>query len=201
MHKSLQVAPLAGIALFFILYIIAAYLYPGGTNFDKTTKGFSMRYNYWCDLMDHTAYNGEVNPGRTIAIAATALVCACIGLLCYYFPLVFGVPSPLSWVIQWSGIISMTVFLFLFTKWHNQVILVASPLAGIALFTILIALFNLQEWPLLYFAVYCFLLSLANFIIYQTGWRLSDLPVLQKILFASIAIWAAMLNILILKKA
>lgn len=159
-----------------------------------------MRHNYWCDLMDHTAYNGEVNPGSTIAIVATAFVCGSIGILCYYFPLALQVQEPLSWVIQWSGIISMTVFLFLFTKWHNQVILVASPLAGIALFTILIALFNLQEWPLLYFAIVCFLLSLANFVIYQTGWMLSILPVLQKILFASIAIWAALVNVLIIKK-
>jgi hypothetical protein len=201
MYKGLQVAPLAGIALFFVLYIAAAYMYPGGTKYDKTTKGFSMRHNYWCDLMDRTAYNGELNPGSSIAIAATVLMCGCIGLLCYFFPLVLGVPSPLSWVIPTSGIASMVVFVFLFTQWHNQVILVASPLAGIALFTILIALFNLQEWTLLYFAVYCFLLSLANFVIYQTNWMLIILPALQKILFVSIAIWAAMLNVLILKRA
>src|SRR3954449_6164304 len=62
--------PLFGIILFLLLYFIATLYYPGGAQFDKTTKGFSWTQNYWCNLLNENAINGLPNPARPIAITA-----------------------------------------------------------------------------------------------------------------------------------
>ncbi|MFN7116301.1 MAG: hypothetical protein ACK4TA_05840, partial [Saprospiraceae bacterium] len=57
----LRLTPLVGIVLFLVLYIVAAFYYPGGSNADHSAKGFSIVHNYWCDLLAIGAKNGQIN--------------------------------------------------------------------------------------------------------------------------------------------
>ena len=78
--------PIAGIFLFFVLYIFAASKYPGGSQADDFSIGFDWFHNYWCDLMKEVAYNESKNPARPIAIAATFLLSFSISLFSIQFP-------------------------------------------------------------------------------------------------------------------
>ncbi len=69
-RKILVLLPLYGIFLFFLLYVVAASLYAGGSQVDKTAKGFSLMHNYWCDLLADKAQNDESNAAQPIAISA-----------------------------------------------------------------------------------------------------------------------------------
>jgi len=67
--------PLFGALLFIIFYIIAITLYPGGSQADISSKGFSWMNNYWCNLLNEKAMNGEYNTARPFAIAGMLLLC------------------------------------------------------------------------------------------------------------------------------
>lgn len=47
--------PPTGILIFFMLYVVAALLYPGGSQADKASTGFSWMNNYWCNLLNEKA--------------------------------------------------------------------------------------------------------------------------------------------------
>lgn len=63
----LVIIPFTGILLFILLYLLAALLYPGGSQVNSNSKGFSWLNNYWCNLLNYKAINGEYNAGRNAA--------------------------------------------------------------------------------------------------------------------------------------
>ena len=60
----LLLLPYAGMAIFVILYVIAALEYPGGSYAEPNVEGFSFWHNYLCDLLDKRAINGSINTAR-----------------------------------------------------------------------------------------------------------------------------------------
>ena len=50
-----------GIFIFIIFNILAMFLYPGGTYLDSTSEGYHFFYNFFSNLGEWTARNGEVN--------------------------------------------------------------------------------------------------------------------------------------------
>jgi len=50
-----------GISVFVIFNTIAMFLYPGGTYLDSTTEGYQFFYNFFSNLGEWTARNGEIN--------------------------------------------------------------------------------------------------------------------------------------------
>src|SRR5829696_8591889 len=77
--------PLAGIMLFVILYIFAAILYPGGSQADKRSIGFSWLNNYWCNLVNEKAINGQVNIAQPLAIFAMFILGLSLAVFWYQF--------------------------------------------------------------------------------------------------------------------
>jgi hypothetical protein len=45
------------LSVFLITIWLAAYLYPGGTWFDRQSPGFSFWGNFWCDLLHERSFN------------------------------------------------------------------------------------------------------------------------------------------------
>ena len=67
--KSIWVlTPIFGTIVFVVLYIVATLLYPGGSQVDKNSIGFSWTNNYWCNLLNDNAINGQHNPAKPIAM-------------------------------------------------------------------------------------------------------------------------------------
>jgi hypothetical protein len=67
-------APLFGTIVFVCLYLLAAAYYPGGSQADPNAKGFSWLNNYWCNLLNENAMNGQHNSARPMAVTAMAVL-------------------------------------------------------------------------------------------------------------------------------
>ncbi len=59
--RNVNILAFAGIALFFILIIIAMFFYPGGIRDDPSIQGYSFWGNTFSDLGRLTAWNGDLN--------------------------------------------------------------------------------------------------------------------------------------------
>lgn len=193
--------PLAGIILFLLLYIVAAFLYPGGSKTDPQARGFSLLHNYWCDLFDVLAHNGTVNPSRPIAIGAMVILTTSFGLLWYFLQRLFDAGNKRQRIMQWTGMGSMFIFTFLFTRYHEVVIHVSGLLGGIALVLTFMELYRNGEQRLFRLGLVCLALSCFNYCIYETGTGLFLLAGAQKLTFLVFFIWAALLNIGLYQKS
>ncbi len=72
--KIILLLPFLAISAFIVLYILAAYFYPGGNDANKSQIGFDILQNYWCDLLGGQAKNGAPNPSRPIAIGVMIIL-------------------------------------------------------------------------------------------------------------------------------
>lgn len=196
----LLLTPLFGICSFILLYIIAAYLYSGGSKFDKEAQGFSLIHNYWCDLFDVAAHNGLPNPSRPIAIAAMLVLTSSFGLLWWLLPHLFDSTNKKQKIIQYAGISSMIISAFLFTSYHEEVINFGGLLGGLALTLTFIELYKFKQRRLFIIGVLCLALSCFNYVIYETGFALFLLASIQKITFLVFFVWAGMMNVALYKK-
>lgn len=192
--------PLYGVSIFLFLYVLAALLYPGGSQFDKHSTGFSLTQNYWCNLLNERAINGHPNPARPIAIAAMFVLCITLALFWYFFPahLHFKRRSRLS--MQLSGLASMITVVFLFTGYHDMVITIASLFGLIALSGTMAGLYKLG-WKSLFRMGWfnIILVALNNLLYYNTGLN-PWLPLVQKITFLSFLLWLSLICIKLYRK-
>lgn len=192
--------PLWGIALFIVLYIVATFYYPGGSQADKHSTGFSWTQNYWCNLLMYKAINGQDNPARPIALAGMLVLCLSLSLFWYLFPLYTDLPKALRLSIQVCGITSMVITMFLFTGFHDSVINVASAIGLVAIVGVYIALYKMKWHALFWMGIFNLGLVVVNNILYYGNGLLIYLPVVQKISFASFLIWICLIDIRLYRK-
>lgn len=193
--------PLVGCSLFVLLYIIAACLYPGGSNTDKTARGFDVLHNYWCDLLGPVAKNGEHNPGWRVAMWAMSVLCVALAVFWWIVPRLFERSRWYKILIAYPGIISMAIAPFLFTQYHDLIINLASIPGIIALATTFTALYRHRSYKLFVFGLACLFLIGANNYVYYTGQWLYVLPVLQKITFLLVMTWMGIITWVIYARA
>lgn len=186
--------PLAGIGLFFLLYLLAATLYPGGSQANSTAKGFSWLHNYWCNLLNQKAINGQPNAARPVAIAGMLVLCFSMAAFWWLFAQLNFKNTWLK-VMQYSGIISAITGTFLFTSYHDWIINLSGILAIFAFAGTFIGLYKNGWKSMFWFGMLNIaLIALNNFIYYSTG-LLYMLPVVQKITFLSFLLWIGIINI------
>ncbi|MBN8676119.1 MAG: hypothetical protein J0L56_18450 [Chitinophagales bacterium] len=180
--------PALGIGLYVLLYIIATFLYPGGSDINRAAAGFSWQHNYWCELMADYAQNGQVNTARPVAITAMFLLGISLTLFWYFASFLFRSRSPGRILIRYAGILSMLTMVFLLFAEHDPVINTAGALGMTALITVTIGLYKKRNYTLAAMGILCVLLSALNNYIYFTN-ELYYLPVIQKISFAVFLFW------------
>ncbi len=173
-----------GFSLFVLLYVWAAMLYPGGSNAEHWSKGFSLLDNYWCDLMRDTAKNGAVNPARPVAVVAWVVLCLSLGAFWFFLPRLFAQASGIHKVIQYFGITAMVIATFLFTSYHDLIISLAGFYIAIALIATFIELKKEKYIDLYRLGLFCFFMALLNYIMYTTHFLIPKLPVIQKVTYA-----------------
>lgn len=175
--------PIIGIGLFLLLYVLAALMYPGGSNTEQLSGGFSVQNNYWCDLMENTAKNGSVNTARPVAISAWIILCLSLGLFWVNLPRLFNKRSIDHKVIQYAGTLTAAIAIFSFTKFHDIVIDLAGVFGTITSIAAFIELKKGKYYDLLSLAMFCYFLGVVNYFLYTTNLFISQLPVLQKITY------------------
>jgi hypothetical protein len=194
-------APVFGILLFVVLYIIASFFYPGGSQADKNSMGFSWTNNYWCNLLNENAINGQHNPAKPIAMIGMFVLCFTLAFFWLLFPEQINSGRFVNRTIQVSGTLAMTTAFFLFTDIdHDSITNIASVFGLIATIGIFIGLYKTRWYGLLAFGLLNILLVALNNYIYHNKELIIYLPVIQKISFATFLTWVCSIDISLFRR-
>jgi hypothetical protein len=202
-HKKIWVlTPIFGTILFVVLYVVATLFYPGGSQVDKNSIGFSWTNNYWCNLLNKKAINGQHNPAKPIAMTAMFVLCLTVTFFWFLFPRQINIGKFAKFAIQISGTLAMTIALFLFTNIdHDLIINIASFFGLIATFGTFIGLYKTKWYGLFVFGLLNLLIiGLNNYVYYKKG-LIIYLPIIQKISFATFLVWVCSVDINLYRKA
>jgi phage shock protein PspC (stress-responsive transcriptional regulator) len=193
--------PGIGICLFVVCYIIAAILYPGGSQYDAAAKGFSILHNYWCNLLNEKAINGMYNPGRPFALLGMGFLSIAITLFWYFLPIHLN-RSPLRRLtVQVSGALAGIAGFFIFGDAHDMLINLAFLFGLVAITETFIGLYTLK-WKMLFgFGLFNILLVILNNILYYNKDLLYYLPSVQKFTFLSFLLWMFCINFRLARNA
>jgi hypothetical protein len=185
----IMLLPIAGFVAFIILYFVAASVYPGGSDVNKQSAGFSWQHNYWCELMAPDADNGATNTSRPIAITAMIILAASIGLCWYFTATLFTNKKKGRWLVTYPGILSMALLFFLFTGEHDKTINFSGGFGLLALIASLVIIFQHRQYLLFGLGIVCLILCAANNYIYYCNRFFDYLAIIQKITFAFFLWW------------
>jgi len=195
LSKLLELFPTVGIVLYFVLFYVAAGMYPGGSQANLRSSGFSWLHNYWCELMNHEAMNGQPNPGAVYATIAMISAGSAIGVFFYRLPRYLKTTVARARVIKVSAAITGLSGVMLFGDYHNPALLCFS-LATLVTFVIALAIL-LENSRQIFFAIglLSLILTQANNVMYYLRLGIEHLPWFQKIAIAAVLIWVAVMNI------
>jgi hypothetical protein len=185
----LPYVPAAGVVSFYVLYAIAALLYPGGSYEDRNEPGFSLIRNYFCDLLDAEAKNGEPNPGRGVGFVAAALIVPTLVLFWHYVVELYPEQRILRVTTRVAGFSSALATLFLLTPFHDSAVEMGGGFGIVAFFAVLIALPRAEHGLLFAGGLAALVMSAVCFFIWRTGIGLPALALLQKLAFALFLTW------------
>ncbi len=179
-----------------IFYFIATLLYPGGSQADKNSVGFSWINNYWCNLLNENAINGQPNPAKPVAMTGMFILCFTLSIFWFLFSKYIFVGKQLKLIIQISGIISMIIASLLFTNINHDLITNLASLFGlIATIGTYIGLYKSRWYGLFAFGLFNLILVGLNNYVYYTKGYIIYLPVIQKISFASFLFWVCCIDL------
>lgn len=193
-RKLWVLIPLFGSLVFILLYLIAAILYPGGSQANKYSSGFSWTDNYWCNLLNTNAINGDPNPGRPFGMASALVLSVTLIIFWWMFPRILNFARAGKLMIQVSGASSMMVVLFLSSRYHDTILNIAVLLSLFALAGTFMGLYKMKWYSLFVFGAFNLLLVVVNNMIYYSG-DLDNLPVIQKITFLSFLLWICLIDL------
>lgn len=197
-----MLTPIFGTLVFVALYIVATLLYPGGSQVDKNALGFSWINNYWCNLLNENAINGQHNPAKPVAMTGMFILCLTLIFFWFLFPRHISVSKNLKLIIQISGTIAMSIAFFLFTNInHDLVTNLASIFGLIATVGVFVGLYKAKWLKLFTFGLLNILLVVLNNYVYYTKGLIIYLPVIQKISFAAFLIWICCIDINLFRMA
>lgn len=194
-NKALVFLILAGISIFILFFMIAAAHYPGGSNFNSTSVGYSWKENFWCELLGQSAKNSMPNSSRPYAL--TGMICLSVGVSAFWWLVTQDLfrNRSIKLAVRSFGILSMILSSFIFSHYHDLFIF-GSVISGSIAF---IFLFN-ELWKrnkIIPFTsgITFLVLIFINCFIYLTGFGELWLPSLQKLTFLYTLIWISYISI------
>lgn len=186
--------PFYGICLFVLFYYISASFYPGGSWADKNAAGFSWLNNYFCDLLDEKAKNGQYNSARPVAVISWLVLCLTLSVFWYLIPKLLLISAKAKRIIQFCGIGAMFTASFLFTSLHDIVTHLSGLFGFIALGVTFSGLYKSRFTSFFYTGLFCMVLMGLNYYIMLGNVFSNHLPVIQKITFLLVLLWIFLLN-------
>lgn len=176
------------LALAFVCLSIAAFLYPGGSQANLQSVGFSLADNYLCNLFGAQAMNGTHNPGRLWAFAGMFLMCVGFGAFFYRVSAKIQHRSS-ALIIRYSGMASMFFAFLVITPYHDLMVTFMVVSGMLAVFYLSVFVFRMRSWFWGILTAACLLLVYFDTFLYYSSLWLEILPGLQKINYVLIIIW------------
>ena len=199
--KSLfRLLPTIGILIFIGLYVYAATLYPGGSQADINSVGFSWRHNLWCNLMSETSLNGQENPASPVALLGMVILCTSMTIFFFYFSNYFVKNRIWKRTIKIAGTLAMGSAVFIFTEYHDIMTTILSIAGVIGIIGIIRALHKNRLTFFKVSGVICMAIVGVNNLFYYNENFIDYLPIIQKLGFILILSWTIGLNFKMINK-
>ena len=193
--------PLFGTIIFACLYFVATLFYPGGSQVDQDSKGFSWINNYWCNLLNESAMNGQHNFAKPIALTAMCILCFTLAYFWYIFSRRAYLKRSNRLMVQVAGTFAMITCVFIFTGFHDTIVNMAGFFGMIAMTGTFIGLYKLNWKSLFWLGIFNLVLIIVNNILYYGEGLKLYLPLVQKITFLFFLIWICLIDINLFRKA
>ncbi|OYY23952.1 MAG: hypothetical protein B7Y69_03295, partial [Sphingobacteriia bacterium 35-40-8] len=194
--KFQLVLPISGIIAFAVFYVLASLQYPGGSQADPQSIGFSWMNNYFCNLLSPIAINGQANVGQPFALFSLLVLALSLALFWWSFPNYLPLSQFQTKIIRIAGVSSMIIACLLFTNINHDVITNTASLFGlIAILTSMWAIYQNKLMGIFIFGLFNLFLVLINNWLYYDASLIKYLPLVQKISFASVLIWIIWINL------
>ncbi len=189
--------PVFGLLVYLTLFLLAVQQFPGGSINVPGDEGFDYFHNFLCDLTLHTTENGQLNPARPMAILGH--LCLSFGMITFFYilPQIFSKTNRNTWLIRWVGVLSMAIFILMFTEQHDLIVTLTGLLGSVALIPFFIELKSFENRGMKILAYLCFVGSILVFISFETKIGFYYLPFFQKIIFLLDAWWVIWVSILV----
>lgn len=187
--KARYLMPVLGVVLFGVLYVAATRYYPGGSQEHTNSSGFSWVHNYWCNLLNEKAINGQLNGGMPIARTGMAILGWSLSLFWLLFSGYAGLTKTFGRVVWLSGSFSMLLGFFIFTSAHDWLVNAAGLLGAIAVVGTFVGLRKLRWQTWIYWGYGILILVVVNNVCYHSAALIYYLPVVQKVTFVYVLFW------------
>lgn len=175
--------------MFALIYVFAANLYPGGSQADLTHPGFDWVHNYWCNLTNLNAMNGQPNAARPYAVAGLWILCGGLGIFFFQFGNTVDFGKGWKRMVQISGILSVSLAALVFTRFHDLITILASIAGLFSLIGIVVGISKNKFRGFQWTGGMCVLLLLVNNVIYYAEAGIEWLPLIQKFTFLGVLLW------------
>ena len=200
MNRIYPILPIVGMGAYLIVFSIAATMYPGGSINVPDDVGHSFFHNFLCDLMNPITQSEIVNPARPLAIVAHLILSATMISFFYFLPETFSQQNKNTKLVRIFGMLSMTVFIFMYTSHHDNIVIATAIIGTIALIPFFIELRKHPHVGLKRLAILCYLLSVLVFFIFVSKIGFYYLPIIQKITFGFDAWWVIWVCLIVYRK-
>lgn len=162
-----------------VLIVIATSLYPGGSISDSSSVGFIWSKNFFSNLFQEKAINGEPNTGRVWALIGMAIHCIGDGLFFIRMARVIA-EKHTKLVLSVVGYGNIAFNFGIATPLHDVMVTISSTLSLLGLFYITVLIFRTKLHVLKVCCAACMLLFYYTLFLYGTGdW--GWLAIMQKV--------------------
>ncbi|MEM8568047.1 MAG: hypothetical protein AAGF85_16415 [Bacteroidota bacterium] len=192
--------PITGMVLYLAMFTYTTTLYPGGSMNYPEMAGHSFFHNLLCDLNGTKAINGALNPARPMSIASHIVLSITMILFFYTLPDIFEGQNRNTKLVRIFGVLSMIVFILMFTEYHDRIVVLVAVLGTLALVPFFIEVLKYPNAPLKRWAYLCYLMSVVVFVIFITKIGYYYLPFLQKVTFVLDAVWVIWVCLIVNEK-
>jgi len=192
--------PIYGMGVYLIVFTIAAIFYPGGSFNYPNASGYSFFHNFLCDTMLPITPSGVENPARTIAVISHLVLSFTMIMFFYILPEIFSVQNRNTKIIRWFGMLTMSIFILMYTPYHDYIVTITGILGTFALLPFFIELYRYSDKGLIRLAYLCYAFSIVVFFIFETKLGYFYLPFLQKITFFLDAWWVIWVSLIVVRK-
>ena len=131
-NNYLPYFPIVGLALYVLVFAFAAADYPGGVILIIPMLLVIVFLTTFCAIVMHPITPGGItNHARLLAIISHLILSLTMISFFYVLPKIFPIKNRNTKLIAFFGVSTMTVFIFMYTDYHDEIVTITGILGTI----------------------------------------------------------------------